>query len=95
MKRRHLFMLAGLLGSGCLVVFGDKTPANSISEPVAQPSPSNSAIVTPPPHVTTEAGKDDSQRMILTLTPRSELLRKCGWTPRLIMLCTAPAAIGA
>ena len=78
MKRRHLFMLAGLVGSGCLVIFGDKTPANSIAEPVVPPSPSNSAIVTTTTHATADAGKEDSQRMILTLTPRSDLLDRSG-----------------
>ena len=78
MKRRHLLMLAGLVGSGCLAVFGDKTPANSIAEPVARPPQSNPENATTSKHVIAEAGKDDSQRMILTLTPRSELLDRSG-----------------
>jgi len=73
MKRRHLLMVAGLVGSGCLVVFGDKTPATSIAEPVARPAPSRSAGVATTEQATDKSGKD-SERTILALVPRSVLL---------------------
>ncbi|WP_211444610.1 hypothetical protein [Collimonas humicola] len=73
MKRRHLLMVAGLIGSGCLVVFGDKTPATSIAEPVARPVPARSAVVATTEEATDKSDKD-SQRTILALVPRSVLL---------------------
>jgi hypothetical protein len=75
MKRRHLLMIAGLIGSGCLVAFGDKTPATSIAEPVSRPAPSRSAVVATIEQATDKTGQD-GQRTILALVPRSVLLER-------------------
>lgn len=79
MKRRHLLMLAGLVGSGCLVAFGDKTPPNTIAEPVARaPSSASTVNTVPTARETAETGKADGQRMVLALMPRSVLLDRSG-----------------
>ena len=75
MKRRHLLMLTGLVGSGALVAFGDKTPTSSIAEPIARTAPPARPTNTVTASATlTSTDKNDDRRLILALQPRSALL---------------------
>ena len=76
MKRNHILMAVGLIISAGLAIFGDKTPGDRVSEPVARPS----SAPTPPSRTAAAKSEDKRKRpvTILALQPRAALIGRNG-----------------
>jgi hypothetical protein len=81
MKPRHILMGAALAGAAALVVFGDKSPSNTVAEavdrrPARAPSaaaPATTVMAAPP-----SAAARPGETSILRLVPREELIGDAG-----------------
>jgi len=76
MKPHHLLMTVGLSIAAWLAIFGDKTPSDTIAEPVARPSKNTVAPVANavPASNNGPAKKIERDLVILSLKPRDELI---------------------
>ena len=71
MTPRHMLLLAGVLGAGALLLFGERQPVADVAEAVER-------AVTPARHATAKA--PTAQPAILALLPRSEVAGEDGDT---------------
>ncbi|MCC7701271.1 hypothetical protein IGS59_03395 [Janthinobacterium sp. GW460P] len=73
MTARHWLMLAGVLGAGALLLFGERQPVSSVAEAVER-------AVAPAPAGHAAAKAPAAQPAILALLPRSEVAGEDGDT---------------
>lgn len=75
MNKRHAILAIGLALAGWLALFGDKTPAIDIAEPVsrtlARPTPAETRMASP---IKAVATTPEDEQTILALQPRDTLI---------------------
>jgi hypothetical protein len=76
MKTRHLVMAAALIGTGALVVFGDRTPDSGVAEAVERKPARSTATVVTAVAAPTQGGQGAAavDPAILRLAPRATLI---------------------
>jgi hypothetical protein len=74
MNRRHAVLAAGLAIAGWLALFGDKTPATDIAEPVTRATPERTPAGTRVAAPAKTVAKGDAEPAILALKPRDVLI---------------------
>lgn len=77
MTPRHMLMGVALLGAAALVLFGDKSPGDTVAEAVERKPARGQAAGTAPPAAKT-ANATAGEASILRLVPRDELIGEVG-----------------